>query len=293
MTQRSISLANGYGHISVTLENRVDVFDWKRKVFEMAKMTWQSKDNLQFDMTDPDVQHLVWGPFEGKVLPTVLEQIQLIFIIRGMSRSCSHQFVRGRVGWAYNQQSQMAEVGLRDFTVPAHLYARPDLRERLEKLAADSASLYNDIIGLGLPPQSARYVLPEGSQTDIYCVVNFPAFRGFVANRTCLSTNDEINIVARGMRRELLAVEPQWEKYLQQPCDRTGVCPLVDPVFPCCGKHPQNVVTKGMYSNASNNCQIELARLPDLHMHESDKRVSDAMMKFHSGRSHFDEKLHG
>lgn len=279
---------NGYSSISVELVNAPQLVGWEARVFDMAKMTWGSYDGVQYDPDNSVHEELVWGAFEGRVLPTVLEQLQLQFVIKGITRTCSHQLVRGRVGWGYNQQSQMAEVLLRDMSIPMHVHAIPELRERIELFARMASQLYNDIIDAGLPPQSARYVLPEGTHTDVYAVCTFPALRGFVGNRTCLSTNDEINLVARMMRQAVLAAEPRWAKYLLQSCDRTGKCNLTDPVFPCCGKFPQAVPTTGHWGNADNNIHMELKRRPDLHVHETDAKVVDAMDRWHRKAGRFD-----
>ena len=286
-----MKMLNGYANLEVTLLNPEALANWDKTVFDMAKTTWGSLDGVVYDPENPEHQEMVWGAFEGRVLPTVLETIRLNFLIKGMSRTCSHQFVRGRVGWVYNQQSQMPEPVRRDISIPAHMYANPEFRTRLEAHFAETASLYDDLIAAGYPPQSARYVLPEGSNTDIWCEVTFPAFRGFVGNRTCFSTNDEINFVARMMRAELVKVEPRFAKYLKQACDRSGKCTLVDKVFPCCTKYEWPNPHKPSYGNKQNNAMIEMYRRPELAIDPTDTKAASQMMNIHVRDLKFDSEL--
>lgn len=271
----------GYSGITVELVNASHFANWEEAIFDMAKTTWASMENVEYNEQNKEHVDLVFGSFEGRTLPTVLELLNFVFVVKGMSRTCSHQFVRGRVGWVFNQQSQMPEPIKRNITIPAHVFQVPGMEEKLKAWAELTESLYDKMIEAKLPPQTARYVLPEGSNTDIMCQVNFPALRGFVANRTCFSTNDEINFIARMMRNEAIKVDARFGKYLTQPCDKLGKCTLTDDVFPCCGKYEWPKPHKPKYGNKQNNALYEMALRPELAMHETDMAAANAMKKIH------------
>src|SRR2546429_495396 len=61
-----------------------------------------------------------------------VEHNQFVFGVRGISRSCSHQLVRHRVGWSYEQQSQRyVDFSSQDFVeivVPPTILRIPEMR---------------------------------------------------------------------------------------------------------------------------------------------------------------------
>lgn len=265
-----MQMSDGYKHIDVKLMNPEALrnTDWKARIFDALKTTWHDMRDVEFDMDDDQQHDFVQDAFEGRALPTVLESIQLQFMVTGISRACSHQLVRGRVGWWYNQESQMPQsIADHVITIPKHMTFDAELAAEIEDLIAHSERVYRLAVEKGIPYQSARYVALEGCNTAVYVGCSYPALRGACNTRLCLSTNDEIGIVFRKMVREVEAVSPFLAGYLTQPCDRTKKCSLKDPVFPCCGKYKQETPTRGIFTNAQNNAHVELHRMVELQMY--------------------------
>lgn len=273
---------NGYEEIKVKLLTPADEVKAQfYRVFDILKMTWIGLQNVEYDHENDDHYNMIIDALEGRALPTALEEINLLFDIRGISRACSHQLVRGRIGWFYNQESQMPQsIVDNNVNIPLHMMQDEVLREEIERLIDQSEYVYRLALERGIPYQSARYVALEGVQTNLTAHCSFPALRGAVNTRICFSTNDEINVVFRMMIHELSKAVPILAKYLVQPCDRTKSCPLTDPVFPCCGKYPHKHkdTHKPLFRNDQNNFQLELARRPELQMF-NDATVTNAMAR--------------
>src|SRR5579884_1567011 len=82
-----------------------------------------------------------------------LEQVWFEFLIAGVSRSFSHQFVRHRTGISFEQQSQryvMFKGGTFPYTIPDTV-ARAGMKERVEALFDEVGSVYEQLIAAGVP----------------------------------------------------------------------------------------------------------------------------------------------
>jgi len=147
---------------------------------------------------------------------SVLEHIQFNFEIWNISRSCSHEIVRHRAGFAYSQISQRyVDSSKVSFIVPPGIQAlakiNPDMyrdwishceksRQLYEQLTVELAKLYED-----LPDktdrrkkarQAARSVLPNATETKIFTSINGRAIRHFIEMRASAAADLEIRNLA-------------------------------------------------------------------------------------------------
>ena len=156
---------------------------------------------------DEHVKHLI-EVMHG----SVFEHIQFNFEIWNISRSCSHEIVRHRAGFAFSQISQRY-VDSSDvvFVIPPGIQAlattNPDTyrdwishceksRQLYEQLVTKLATLYED-----LPDkterrkkarQAARSVLPNATETKIFLSANARAIRHFIEMRANSAADLEI-----------------------------------------------------------------------------------------------------
>jgi thymidylate synthase (FAD) len=153
---------------------------------------------------------------------SVLEHATWDFIITGVSRSFTHELVRHRAGWGYSQLSQRyVDESTANFVEP-EIIARD---ERLHAVWLDAVKTahqaYRDLVeGLmeHLPNienkterrkrvrEAARSVLPNATETMIFCSANARALRHFIELRGAEGAEAEIRRVAlkllRLMQRE-------------------------------------------------------------------------------------------
>lgn len=152
---------------------------------------------------------------------SVLEHIQFNFEIWNISRSCSHEIVRHRAGFAYSQISQRyVDSSKVRFIVPPGIQAlakiNPDIYhdwishcekslQLYEQLTIELAELYKD-----LPDkterrkkarQAARSVLPNSTETKIFTSANGRAIRHFIEMRANAAADLEIRKLAMKMFR--------------------------------------------------------------------------------------------
>jgi thymidylate synthase (FAD) len=153
----------------------------------------------------------------------VLEHASVTFYITGISRSCTHEFVRHR-HFSFSQLSQRyvpdddAQV-----VVPPGLEDEPELQKKLLAAADASRAVYlellakleakfadqpNAVLRRKQARQAARAVLPNDTETRIVVTGNYRAWRHFIAMRASEQADGEIRRLAIACLRQLVAVAP-------------------------------------------------------------------------------------
>ena len=157
-----------------------------------------------------------------------LEQIWFEFIISGVSRSFSHQFVRHRTGISFEQQSQRYvkfDDGF-DYVIPKSIEHNRWASEAFEKAIEDIELGYRILRNVGIEAEDARSLLPNATATNFKVTVNFAELLHIADLRLCTQAQQEFRRVVALMRSEVKSVSPFLAGYLQPKCgvDRLGYC---------------------------------------------------------------------
>lgn len=233
---------DGFENLKVSLEsvteNPFNVF------WSWYKTTWISLQDKKYDENDEEIQRACNDVLNNRALPTPQEMISLTFRIEGLSRVGLAQITRGRIGFAYNVESQMPQHVRHAVTIPKNIY-ESSYRDRVIKLVEESQKLYDDLYNNGIPPQDVRYITMHGQQTNLVMGVNYLALRGFFMMRAENGLTDELNLVCRLMLKEI-------RKYIERSNDKSWsilikkldcigadrkVCLNVDKVFGNTGRY--------------------------------------------------------
>jgi thymidylate synthase (FAD) len=177
---------------------------------------------LREDLSRKDVRGLV-----RKVLSmghaSVLEHVALTFGVEGISRAASHQLVRHRIA-SYSQQSQRYVSSSFGYVTPPTVAAKAALRREYDRHIAASARLYDRLARAGIPPEDARFVLPNATETKILVTMNARELRHFFALRTCRRAQWEIRDLALRMLEKARGHAPLLFEDAGPGCVR-GRCP--------------------------------------------------------------------
>lgn len=157
-----------------------------------------------------------------------LEQVWFEFLIAGVSRAFSHQFVRHRMGISFEQQSQRYVTykrGKFPYTVPETVQ-RAGYGAKVEALFAEIGGLYEEMVAAGVPGEDARFVLPNATNTNFKITVNFAELLHICDLRLCTRAQWEFRKVASLMRADINRKFPELARYMQPKCGerRTGYC---------------------------------------------------------------------
>jgi thymidylate synthase (FAD) len=143
---------------------------------------------------------------------SVLEHAVWNFIFTGISRSCTHELVRHRAGWAYSQLSQRyVDESVAEYVEPDVIAADPQMHALWLEAIGHAHQAYVRLVELlaqrfqdepdktqrrKLARQAARSVLPNATETKIFVSANARALRHFIEMRASRHAEVEIRKLA-------------------------------------------------------------------------------------------------
>jgi thymidylate synthase (FAD) len=144
---------------------------------------------------------------------SVLEHASWTFLLTGVSRAFSHQFVRHRVGFSFSQLSQQYhDETSAKFVIPEEVKINPKLKELwlqlIDQLRRGYQSISNDLSTAAIkrPPSSkeahrsirsaARSILPNATETKLVFTANGRALRHFLSLRGAITGDLEMRTVS-------------------------------------------------------------------------------------------------
>ena len=214
----------------------------ERLVAAAARLCYSDKsadellENFTPDKVESFVRKLVSLGHESP-----MEHVCFTFAIDGISRACSHQLVRHRIGVSFSQKSQRyVKEKQFDYVTPPKIAAKPELAAEFEQAMADMQAVYEKLLAAGVPAEDARFVLPNAASTSLVVTMNVRSLWHFFELRCCTRAQWEIRALANAMLAEVRKVAPLLFAKAGATCDSMGVCFEGDM---CCGKC-QNVLTR-------------------------------------------------
>lgn len=117
-----------------------------------------------------------------------------VFNVSGISRVCSHQFVRSKhLDFLQRSQRYCKELEA-TFELP-NGYPE-EVQDEMLCAYDDAIYAYNRLIRLGVKKEDARFVLPEATHTELNVSGNLQAWRDFIKLRADKHAQHEIRNVA-------------------------------------------------------------------------------------------------
>lgn len=158
------------------------------------------------EMHDTHVQtpELIRGHIQARIEEghlSIFEHASFTFGIEGISRNCSHQLVRHRIGCSYSQQSQRHTEPSR-YVLPESIKHRTNATRILLK----ASEAYNLMINSGIPREDARFILPQASSTNLVVTMNARSLMHFFDLRLTEYAQWEIYRLAKLMLTEVRKV---------------------------------------------------------------------------------------
>jgi thymidylate synthase (FAD) len=114
------------------------------------------------------------------------------FHVSGISRVCSHQFVRSKhLDFLQRSQRYCEE------DIPKFIYPGTNRDTDISSAYQSAYAAYQRLLEAGVKKEDARFVLPEGSQTELIVTGNFQAWLDFIKLRGDVHAQWEIRAVAK------------------------------------------------------------------------------------------------
>jgi flavin-dependent thymidylate synthase len=157
--------------------------------------------------------------------PALLEQHgAAVLLFEGISRTCTHQLVRHRLG-SFSQESQryveMSKGGW-NAIVPAEIAKKPEAMTVLAEFWSQAEAQYARLRELGIRKEDARFLLPNAAETRIVTSMNFAAWSHFFWLRAVdKAAQWEIRTMGQHALKMLYTVAPtvfqkHWDVYQEQ-----------------------------------------------------------------------------
>jgi len=114
------------------------------------------------------------------------------FHVSSISRVCSHQFVRSKhLDFLQRSQRYCEE------DIPKFIYPGTNRDTDISSAYQSAYAAYQRLLEAGVKKEDARFVLPEGSQTELIVTGNFQAWLDFIKLRGDVHAQWEIRAVAK------------------------------------------------------------------------------------------------
>jgi len=166
---------------------------------------------------------------------SVLEHASATFRIKGGSRVFTHELVRHRFV-SPSQESQRYvcyadkpdRKKTKDFEYQIPETVKKSGSEQVFKKGAEAAyNLYEELLSKGVPPEDARYILPNATTSEIVITANFREFRHLFAVRCQPRAHWEIREVCLQMLTIMKREAPT--VFCDFILDEDNVCASIDP----------------------------------------------------------------
>ena len=155
---------------------------------------------------------------------SVIEHAVFTFSVEGVSRALTHQLVRHRIASFSQQSHRYVRLSEPTYVVPETVKRDPEAMKVYEETMDGIWDSYSKLIGMGIPAEDARYVLPNGCTTNITITMNARELLHFFSMRCCNRAQWEIREMADEMLRLCKEVSPVIFSDAGPACIR-GPCP--------------------------------------------------------------------
>lgn len=154
--------------------------------------------------------------------------VDYVFEITGVTRAFTHQLVR--TGYTPFAQESQRTVDVRESPVvmPDSIATKKDdlFRTLWTRAVQECKLAYADLIGMGIPVQDARGLLPTNMTTSIMGKFSLKTLHDMAKVRLCTRTQGEYQDAFRRMRELVISVHPWVEehRFIEVNCVSTGTC---------------------------------------------------------------------
>lgn len=171
---------------------------------------------------------------------TVLEYVNMVFLVEGASRVWQQQWTRNRKFSFSIQSLRIVNVGKfadnKEYTKSSLIKSKPEAEKLYDETMLYLQERYNKLISLGCPTEDARGILPLNIHSPVTFACNLRDLEHALELRYCYNAQEEAREIAQLIKQEIATKMDKLLTTSMVPvCFRTGRCP--SPIN--CGKYPK------------------------------------------------------
>lgn len=146
------------------------------------------------------------------------EFVDYTFRISGVTRAFTHQLVRTRTGSYAQEAMRVIDASGFESLLPPSVEGNPDAVAAWNNTMAEIDFGYRALVGMGVPRQDARGVLPTNVLTTIVAKFNLRTLSATGELRLCTRTQGEYQDIFREMKQRVVEVHPWAEPFIRVFC---------------------------------------------------------------------------
>lgn len=184
-------------------------------IFTKSTRLQMNPNLLQEIKSWPEEKKMEELKYMANTIPSSWEFADFTFLITGVSRAFTHQFVRTRQGSYAQQTMRLLDVREYEYVMPDFLAGSKAAAviEDTNNFIKDS---YRRLIDYGAAIEDARGILPTNIATNIVAKFNLRTLAELCKSRTGGRTQGEYQKVINAMADTVIAVYPWAEMFLFQ-----------------------------------------------------------------------------
>lgn len=198
---------------------KVTLLSYTPDAAELLLFTKSTRLNLSPGLME---QIRAWTPekkaqelsYVAQTIPSSWEFVDFTFLIEGVSRAFTHQFVRTRNGSYAQQTLRVLDASNYDYVLTERNKADPVQMSVISKTNTYIQRAYKTLIDSGVAPEDARGILPTNISTNIIAKFNLRTLSELCKSRTGGRTQQEYQGVVGAMADAVLAVYPWAQEFL-------------------------------------------------------------------------------
>lgn len=147
---------------------------------------------------------------------SVFEFADVMMLIEGISRACSHQLVRHR-HMSFVQKSQRYTTIKGDdwYVIPPSIKENERYAKTYKRDMQTYYGNFNYALCHGIKPEDARFLLPEATKTDITAKTNVRELFHFLDLRCDKAAQWEIRELANEIKEQCKGINGQWRALIE------------------------------------------------------------------------------
>lgn len=157
--------------------------------------------------------------YMANTIPSSWEMVNYTFLINGVTRGFTHQFVRTRTGSYAQQTMRVLNVDGWEYgtgpTVQEDMFRQHEYDQCMSRIA----KTYSDLIDTGAKIEDARGVLPTNILTNIAAKFDLRTLADTMRKRASTRTQGEYREVMEAMKAEVLRVHPWADMFFNRTFD--------------------------------------------------------------------------
>jgi len=157
--------------------------------------------------------------YMANTIPSSWEFVHYTFLIEGVSRGFTHQFVRTRTASFAQQTMRVLNVNGWTYGTGPTIEGDDKLETIYDRGMAKIADVYDDLIAGGAKIEDARGILPTNIQTNIVASFNLRTLTEVARKRASSRTQSEYRTVLDGMIDEVKRVHPWTALFFERTFD--------------------------------------------------------------------------